>query len=211
MNTFFFSQDSETNSHLLNFNTPSLAQKLLLHKIQHAPHPEQRERDKKKRISQTLHSIGISETRDPSLLAATETSFPLHCNLRRSEKGKKEKNYCAERLLLKETVERKKASAIGSWNREKWRFRRRRANFRRGEARRRSLSGLERRRKKRTTQQQQRSSDRERERKRVLVGFENKYKKLNKKQKQLKMRTRNEGGRINNIWSCALTSYPTFW
>ena len=48
MNTFFFSQDSETNSHLLNFNTPSLAQKLLLHKIQHAPHPEQRERDKKK-------------------------------------------------------------------------------------------------------------------------------------------------------------------
>ena len=29
------------------------------------------------------------------------------------------------------------------------------------------------------------------------VGFENKYKKLNKKQKQLKMRTRNEGGRIN--------------
>ena len=144
-----------------------------------------------------VHRIGISETRDPSLLAATETSFPLHCNLRRSEKGKKEKNYCAERLLLKETVERKKASAIGSWNREKWRFRRRRANFRRGEARRRSLSGLERRRKKRTTQQQQRSSDRERERKRVLVGFENKYKKLNKKQKQLKMRTRNEGGRIN--------------
>ena len=51
MNTFFFSQDSQKNSHLLNFNTPSLAQKLLLHKIQHAPHPKQRETDKKKNKS----------------------------------------------------------------------------------------------------------------------------------------------------------------
>jgi len=71
MNTFFFSQDSQKNSHLLNFNTPSLAQKLLLHKIQHTPHPEQIEREKKKTNLSNAHSIGISKTRDPTLLAVT--------------------------------------------------------------------------------------------------------------------------------------------